>query len=367
MGNTLSKFAKGETGQAASNAQPADRGTRQPAELRTDAVLRSAGQLLAQPHAAGLPRAPVRHTTASITVSGVALGATTGTRTVADPPMASALPHWGRLAPGPAREYTGQVYDTSIVKRVFPHEIYSWEHHKTAPALMDLASLDAWEDHAVPPIRLAYSEAGVNAGGRKLHYAITDGHHRLNAAKRASVGIPAMVTHRWEPDANGQHIDHRGSPHIAGTLPVPCIWNRFDKPVVIHVPEKVEQTKVWGTQQLTVSLAGARHNLSLAEIADKLNAFKRPDAFLDRAAGDLVRVRVTLQDVYGRADDNSKLGDMKADLQFADVNHAAKDWKAILKDTRPLEALFPPRSASQYPILLVQVQQNRYSFITDEM
>lgn len=370
MGNTLSKFAKSETGEAASNVrrgERGERGTQQPVAPRTDTTPRRAGRLLGQPPAAGLQRAPVRHAAANVTASGAAPGATTGPRAVDGPPVASALPHWGRLAPGRARDYTGQVYDTSIVKRVFPHEIYSWEHHKTTPALLDLAMLDAWEDHAVPPIELAYSEAGVDAGGRRLHYAVADGHHRLNAAGQASVGIPAMVTHNWAPDTNGQHIDPRGAPHITGNLPVPRTWNRSDKPLAIHVPEKVEQTNVWGTQQLTVNLAGTKQNLSLVEIADKLNAFKRPDQFLDRSAGDMLRIRVTLQDVYGAGDDNSKQGDMKADLQFANVDHDAKDWKTILKDARPLKAHFPSRVAPQYPILLVQVQQSRYSFITDEL
>jgi len=357
MGNTLSKFAKGEMGQAASNTQLAEWRAQRPAEPRTDAVPPSAGRLLAQPPAPGLQRAPARH----------APGVATAPRVVAGPPLAPALPHWGGLAPGRAREYTGQVYDTSIVKRVFPQEIYSWEHQKTTPALMDLATHDTWEDHAVPPIQLAYSEEGVKHGGRSLHYAIADGHHRLNAAKQASVGIPAMVTHSWAPDANGQHIDHRGVPHVAGDLSVPRAWNRSGTPQAIHVPEKVEQVNVWGTRQLTVNLPGAKLNLSLADIADKLNAFKPPDEFLDRSAGDLVRVRVTLQDVFGRKGENDKLGDMKADLQFANVDHAAKDWKAILKDARPLKAHFPSSVALKYPILLVQVQQSRYSFITDEM
>ncbi len=344
MGNTLSKFAPGEMGRAASNAPLAERGARQPADPVGDAASqRAPGRLTAHPSAGGLQRAPARHA------------------------AAGTLPHWGGLAPGRNREYTGQVYDTSIVKRVFPQEIYSWEHQMTTPALLDLAQHDTWEDHAVPPIQLAYSAEGVDAGGRKLHYAIADGHHRLNAAKQASVGIPAMVTHHWAADANGQHIDRNGVPRIAGDLPGPRTWNRAGKPQAIRVPEKIEQTSVWGTRQLTVSLPGSKQTSSLAEIAEKLNAFKRPAEFLDRSAGDMVRVRVTLQDVYGREEGNGKHGDMKADLQFANVDHTANDWKAILKDARPLKAHFPSSVAAQYPILLVQVQQSRYSFITDAM
>ncbi len=344
MGNTLSKFAKGEPGQAALNAQLTERRARQAADPAADAASqRAAGRLVAQPSTGGLQRAPARTK------------------------AASTLPHWGSLPPGRAREYTGQVYDPSIVKRVFPQEIYSWEHHLTTPALVDLAQHDTWEDHAVPPIELAYCEAGVDAGGRRLHYAIADGHHRLNAARQASAGIPAMVTHSWAPDAQGQHIDRNGVPCIAGDLPGPRAWNRAGKAQAIRVPEKIEQTSVWGTQQLTVSLPGSKQTSSLADIAEKLNAFKRPTEFLDRTAGDMVRVRLTLQDVFGREDANSKHGDMKADLQFANVDHAATDWKAILKDARPLKAHFPSSMASKYPILLVQVQQSRYSFITDAM
>jgi hypothetical protein len=75
------------------------------------------------------------------------------------------------------------VYDHSIVKRVFPSEVYGWEHGRTTATLVDLAERDAWEEHAVPPVCLAHSEEGVATEGRILHYAIVDGHHRLNAAR----------------------------------------------------------------------------------------------------------------------------------------------------------------------------------------
>lgn len=363
MGNTLSKFAKGEPGLAALNAQPTERVGARPVESPNGAARERTARLTALPAATGLQRAPARPAAAG----GVATGVVASTRVVAGSPVAPALAHWAGLVPGRAREYAAEVYDTSIVKRVFPHEIHSWEHQKTTAALLDLAKHDAWEAHAVPPIELAYSEEGVSEGGRTLHYAITDGHHRLNAARRVSAGVPAMVTRRWVRGADGHYSDSRRVPHTVYDASAPRAWNRCGKPQIIHAPEGVEQANVWGTQQLTVSLPGSALGLSLVDIAARLNAFKRPEEFLNKAAGDLIRVRVTLQDVYRREDASSKQGDLKADLQFAVMDHGAKDWKAIFGDARPLKTHFASYATSRYPILVVQVQQSRYSFIADDL
>lgn len=293
-----------------------------------------------------------------------------GAAAVARASPAPSLPHWNRLKPGRLREYTGEVYDTSIVKRIYPDEIYGWEHEHTTAVLIEFAANDSWESHAVPPVHLAYSEQGLHDGRRTVHYAIVDGHHRLNAALDATrrvgapVGLPSMVTSRWEPNENGQLVGYGRMPFERTDQSLPAAWNRSGRPLEIHAPETIAASRVWGSPQITLTLPGSSLNLSLYDVADKLNAFKRPDEFLDPDKGQTVQVLVTLQDVYGRVAEGRKNCDARRNLTYNGVDLLQTDWRSILKDQVPLKALFGTESTQGYPIIQIDVQQHKGVFLS---
>lgn len=279
---------------------------------------------------------------------------------------APGLPHWDKLPPGRPREFSGEVYDTNVVKRIFPDEVYSWEHQRTTAALTDLAAQDAWEQHAVPPIHLAFSEQGLSNGDRRLHFACIDGHHRLHAAMEAArlvgkpLGLPAMVTSLWECDSRGSLVGYGRMPHSLGNPLLSRAWNHSGRPLTIHVPERVIESNVWGSSQISLTLPGSSLKRSLQEVAYRLNGFKRPNEYLNSTNGSTVLVRITLQDVYGRIDEGCKNGDLKRDLRFSDVDLSAPDWRSILHDRTPLHALFNIRHTQDYPIIQIDVQQGDY-------
>jgi len=141
-----------------------------------------------------------------------------------------------------------------------------------------------------------------------------------------------------------------------------------------HLPKCVVRKSVTGRFgivtaefEMTITLPRSSRKLSLADSADKLNAFKRQNEFLSESGGDFARVRQTLQDVFGPEGGNARNADLKADHTFNKVGATADGWKAILRDTAPLADHFPLPWRSDQPTLLVQVQQQRYVFQTDVM
>ena len=361
---SIPRFVGGNAGASATEARAAaPQPARRVASPQIQALAGPAGRF---PGLAPRPGPPLAARRLHAGVAGASGNAAGEPPNAGPPPLA----HWNRLTPGRSRDYAGTVYERSIVKRVYPDEVYGWEHGKTTPTLVGLAEQDAWESHAVPPISLAYCEEGVNVDGRILHFAIVDGHHRLNAARHASagsgaVGVPAVVTARWAPNAQGQLIGYGGAPQTAPDASAPSAWNRSARAQTVHAPESIRLDDVWSTRQITLTLPGSSNRLSLADIANKLNAFKRPNEFLSPSAGQTVRVRVSLQDVHGRPGASGKHGDLSTDLAFNPVDLTATDWASILQDTRPLAQLLGPHRAANYPIVQVQLQQSPYVFQTD--
>jgi hypothetical protein len=174
-----------------------------------------------------------------------------------------------------------------------------------------------------------------------------------------------MVTARWTRDAQGHFLGYGRMPNTIPDPSLPQAWNRSGKTQTIHAPEKMWQSSVWGTRQIALTLPGSSSSLSLADIAGRLNQFKRPDEFLSKSDGETVRVRVTLQDVRCGANKSGKLGEARFDLQFTNVDITAKDWKSIFQDATPLKQKFGSRPLSDYPILQVEIQQSLYAFQTD--
>jgi hypothetical protein len=281
---------------------------------------------------------------------------------------AAALPHWTALTPGRRREFDGDVYDPSVVRRVYRDEVYAWEHQRSTGALEHLASQDAWSSHAVPPITLAYSAQGLAIGGRLLHFAIVDGHHRLNA-DRTHAGVPAMVTHRWVADERGSMVGWRGWPVTEPDAARPRAWNVQGRPLRIHAPQTVQARSVWGNPEIRMGLPGALVDRSLSDLAPRLEAFQPPSAFLQPGHGDRINIRVLLIDVYGDGE-SSKRGTVRFDATVELGASAPANWRDILSDRVPLRQRFGAQGAQDaqdYPLMEVRIQHSPFGYVDDEL
>jgi hypothetical protein len=255
------------------------------------------------------------------------------------------------------------VYDPSIVQRVYRDEVYAWEHDRTTGSLQHLAAQDDWAAHAVPPITLAYSQAGLEVGTRVIHYAIVDGHHRLNADGNGQ-GVPAMVTSRWSPDANGNLLGYRRCPHTAGEPLLPTGWNPGAQPLRVHAPETIEARSIWGHPEIRLCLPSTGIDQSLFDIAPRLDAFQPPAAFLQADRGDRVHIRVLLIDVYAQ-DRSSKQGTLQFDLGLPGVDPTSQDWQSLLQDRVPLRQHLGVAGAPAHPLLEIRIQQNPHGYVDE--
>jgi len=262
--------------------------------------------------------------------------------------------------PGRRRDFPDGVYDPSIVQRVYRDEVYAWEHDLTTGSLQHLAAQDGWAAHAVPPIALAYSQAGLQVGARVVHYAIVDGHHRLNA-DRDDHGVPAMVTQRWSPDARGSLLGYRRCPNTASEPSLPSGWNPQGQPLRVHAPETIESRSIWGHPEIRLCLPGSGIDQSLFDIAPRLNAFQPPAAFLQSDRGDRVHIRALLIDVYAQ-DCSSKRGTLQFDLGIPRVEHTSQDWQTLLRDRVPLRQHLGVKGAPAHPLLEIRIQQNPHGY-----
>jgi hypothetical protein len=273
-------------------------------------------------------------------------------------------PHWEYLKDGPSREYTGNVYNKAIVKKVYPSELYGWEHTKTTPSLVDVARDNAWEENAIPPIELVYSETPVNG----YHYAIRDGHHRKNAASRASselgipVSVPAMITGKWIKDVNGDYVGYGGAP-FSSSFPTDTNWNLKNAQFKTYIKEGIKKNNVWGTSELQIILSKDKVSLSLSDIAENLNSFIAPPEFFKDDKGNTVIVRISLEAVYGH--DGSKPGDVIHTIILEKVDTKADDWHSILKDNEKIATKLNRErrfsvNKDEYAVLIVKVQQSSF-------
>lgn len=323
------------------------------------------------PSATALGRAPSRPPSPAAPVSGaagrVALAPGADARAQALPgtsPEASpSLPHWQGLMPGRRRDFPGGVYDPSVVQRVYRDEVYAWEHDRTTGSLEHLAAHDGWAAHAVPPITLAYSETGLPVGGRAVHYAVVDGHHRLNA-DRGNQGVPAMVTHRWSPDEHGSLVGYGRWPRTDSQPSLPTDWNPRGEPLQVHAPESIGSRSIWGHAEIRLCLPSTCIDQSLADMAPRLNAFKPPAEFMQAGRGDRVHVRALLIDVYAQ-DCSSKQGTLQFDLGIQGVDPASRDWQNILRDGVPLRQHFGVAGAPVHPLLEIRIQQNPHGYVDE--
>ena len=70
------------------------------------------------------------------------------------------------------------------VRWVHVDKLLGWEHSLSTTGLSETARANAWEANGIPPIPVVYFPEGIGKDGRKS-YMLTDGHHRLAAARGA--------------------------------------------------------------------------------------------------------------------------------------------------------------------------------------
>lgn len=274
------------------------------------------------------------------------------------------LEYWKNLKAGREREFTGKVYDTSIIKRVYPDEVYGWEHSKTTQVLEKIAKNDLWEEYAIPPVLLAYSPEKTTNNERNCQYAIKYGHHRLNAAIATHSSFPAMVVSIWEKDENGSYVGYKGQPNVCFDPNLPTNWNPKKIPQREYVMEDIRKRSVWGTPELQITLkAEDKLDWSLKNISQILHdKGELPQNFFMQGNGDILQIRFSL---CGAAIKGShEIIDRKIILNVSDVN--SSDWRELLTDTTPIRKILQLRNNSEkLPILNIQIQQNKYCFINE--